>query len=207
MRSRAETIGEFRTETSAATRLQAWSAASGMIADHPLTGVGLASFGPAFPDYSDNKPREAHNTFFQITAESGVLAGSMYILIVTSAILALRRNGSRLRKEQAEGKPDALYLINEATLVALCGLVVCSLFLSLQMFEIFYCLCLMINALLYVRMRAERGEGAVAVPAQRGPRRLRKAAAPVAAEPPASPADEGIAPGRARPVAMLRRRT
>lgn len=150
MRERAGTIDEYKTDTSAASRLEAWSAALGMIADHPLTGVGLASFGPAFPDYSDKKPREAHNTFLQITAESGVIAGVMYLGIVVSSILALWRNGNRLRRERATHPQDHLYLINEATLVSFCGLAACSLFLSLQIFEVFYFLCLMTNVILFI---------------------------------------------------------
>jgi O-antigen ligase len=151
MRERAETIGEFRTETSAATRLEAWQAALGMIAEHPLTGVGLASFGPAFPDYSDKKPREAHNSFLQISAESGVVAGAMYVLIVTGAAMALWRNGRRLaRLKDLAGDDYRVYLTNEAIFTAFCGLVVCSLFASLQMYEIFYFLCLMASVTLYV---------------------------------------------------------
>jgi hypothetical protein len=162
MRSRAETISEFQTETSAATRLEAWTAAAGMIADHPITGVGLASFGPAYPDYSDKKPREAHNTFFQIAAESGLLAGVAYVLIYVISIRALWRNGTRLRRLSTTGPPAFVYLANEATLVSMFGLMVCSLFLSLQMFEIFYCLSLMVNIVLYVsreRSSATAGQG------------------------------------------------
>ncbi|MET0658166.1 MAG: O-antigen ligase family protein, partial [Steroidobacteraceae bacterium] len=141
MKSRAETIGEYKTETSASTRLEAWGAASGMIAAWPLTGVGLASFGPAFPDYSDKKPREAHNTFFQITAESGVPAGSCYILVMLYSILGLWRLTNRLRKQQQNvlGSPHHFtYLIAEANLVALVGFAICALFLSLQISEVFY---------------------------------------------------------------------
>jgi probable O-glycosylation ligase (exosortase A-associated) len=150
MKERAETISDYDTETSASSRLEAWSAALNMIVDHPLTGVGLASFGPAFPHYSEEKPREAHNTFLQITAESGILAGTMYVLIAVSSIVGLWRHGNRLREIKSETGANVLYLINEATLVALCGLLVCSAFLSLQVFEIFYCLCLVVNAVLYI---------------------------------------------------------
>jgi O-antigen ligase len=150
MKERAETISDYDTETSASSRLEAWSAALNMIVDHPLTGVGLASFGPAFPHYSEEKPREAHNTFLQITAESGILAGTMYVLIAVSSIVGLWRHGNRLHGIKSETGANVLYLINEATLVALCGLLVCSAFLSLQVFEIFYCLCLVVNAVLYI---------------------------------------------------------
>lgn len=150
MKSRAGTISEYKTETSASTRLEAWDAAIKMTTAHPLTGVGLASFGPAFPDYSDKKPREAHNTFFQITAESGLIAGTVYIFIVFSSVLSLLKNGNQYKRQATFLEHDILYLINEATLVAFCGLIICSLFLSLQMFEIFYCLCLLVNSLVFI---------------------------------------------------------
>jgi len=179
MRSRADTIGEYQADESAATRIQAWEAASRMIADHPFTGVGFSSFGPAFPHYSDKHPREAHNTFLQISAESGVLAGLMYLLIVVRTTVALWRNGTRLRRVSGS-QHSVVYLVNEATLIALCGLFVVSLFLSLQMFEIFYCLLVMANAVLY--LCRSRVVDAAAVPSRPGVSQRALASARAAAD-------------------------
>lgn len=156
MKSRAETIDEYRTEESAATRIEAWTAAVKMIGAHPLVGVGLGSFGPAFPDFSETKPREAHNTFFQLSAESGLLAGVMYVLLMLGSIAALWRNASRMARDTPEATRGFLYLVNEATLLGLVGLATCALFLSLQMFEIVYFLFLMTNVVLFVSAR-QRG--------------------------------------------------
>jgi putative inorganic carbon (HCO3(-)) transporter len=164
MKERADTISEYSTETSASSRLEAWAAALNMISDHPLTGVGLNSFGPAFPHYSDKTPREAHNTLFQITAESGIFAGTAYLLIVVSSIVGLWRQGSRLRPIESEPGANTLYLISEATLVAFCGLFACSMFLSLQMFEIFYCLCLTVNAILFIGQKRGVDQSRIQVP-------------------------------------------
>ena len=150
MKSRADTIDEFRTETSAATRLEAWEAATGMIAAHPIVGVGLASFGVAFPDFSDAQPREAHNTFFQIAAESGAIAGAMYLFLMLGAIAALWRNGRRLAVRDGPGHHGYLHAMNEATLAALVGLAICSLFLSLQLYEIVYLFLAMASVLLFI---------------------------------------------------------
>jgi len=180
MKSRAETISEYRTESSAATRIEAWQAALRMIGDHPVSGVGLASFGPAFPDYSDRHPREAHNTFLQITAESGVVAGAMYVLIFVTSIIALWKNGNvtraRTEADPANRSVQLLYLVNEATLVATCGLVVCSLFLSLQQFEVAYFLQVMVNAVLYLSSRspAPVGDPNIAPAGGKGERKSRK---------------------------------
>jgi putative inorganic carbon (HCO3(-)) transporter len=147
MKERADTIDQYATETSAATRIEAWHAAVGMMIAHPLSGVGLASFGVAFPDFSDKKPREAHNTFFQIGAESGILAGLMYLLLGFGSMIALWRNGNQLRSIGASA-PQRLYLINEAVLCGMCGFVACALFLSLQMSEIFFYLCALVQVVL-----------------------------------------------------------
>lgn len=167
MKSRAATIDDYRTERSAETRLEAWSAASAMIRAHPVTGVGIASFGPAFPVYSDYQPREAHNTFFQIAAESGLLAGLAYLLISGMNILAMWRNARRLRPH-SDGKGNFLFQLNEATLAASCGFFVCSMFLSLQLIELFYFLCLLVNVtnLMTVRFLRTVESG----PAPAGPR-------------------------------------
>jgi probable O-glycosylation ligase (exosortase A-associated) len=165
MRDRAGTLTQVSTEASAVGRLQAWGAAASMIANHPITGVGLASFGPAFPDYSEHKPREAHNTFFQITAESGLIAGSMYVMLAITCFFSMLRNGTFLKRNMSTREDETLYLINEALLVSFSGLLVCSLFLSLQLFEIFYCLAVMMNAILYIT--AKRFAASEPVPGRR----------------------------------------
>jgi putative inorganic carbon (HCO3(-)) transporter len=165
MKSRAETIGHYQSESSAETRIQAWHAAVRAIEDHPFSGVGIASFIVAFPNYSEDQPREAHDTFLQITAESGVLAGVMYLLTVINLLMSL----SRIVKERAalvrEPERDPLCLTSEVTIVAFAGLVTCSLFLSMQVFEIFYCLNVMANAVVYINR--ERFSGASELSSER----------------------------------------
>jgi putative inorganic carbon (hco3(-)) transporter len=158
MRNRAQTVGEYKSEQSAAARLESWDAAIAMMWNHPITGVGLASYVAAFPDHSDKPPREAHNTFFQLGAESGILAGGIYAFIVMSLIGNLWVNGNRLRYDYKEGKTALSYLVSEATLSSMCGFAVCSAFLSLQLCEIFYYLCLVGNAVLFVSRRVKSDE-------------------------------------------------
>ncbi len=148
MINRAETISEFQTEASAATRLQAWSAAINMVSHYPFTGVGLASFIPAFPDYSNFTPREAHNTFLQISAETGVLGGLSYIMIFLLTILSIIKNNKILKgRNQHFGSDQQSFfaLVNEAVFASFIGIITCSFFLSLHVYEIFYFLCLLNN--------------------------------------------------------------
>lgn len=171
MKERAGTIDEYRQEASAATRLEAWSAARAMMAEYPLLGVGLASFGPAFPNYSPYEPREAHNTFFQIAAESGVLAGFLFLAIAGLSIVGLWRSSRRLAARLREQRSEALFLysMSEATLAAMIGFFVCSMFLSLQLYEIFYFLCVVTNVVIALGLRLENTKPATrqAVEAER----------------------------------------
>ncbi len=149
MKSRSATITSYESEDSASSRIEAWEASLGMMAAHPLTGVGFASFGQAFQDFSDKRPRVAHNTFFQIGGEWGILAGVTYLLLIFSTINRLRKNGVRLRPPpDATDEKLVQYYLNEACLLALIGFFVCSMFLSLQQYEVLYYLLLLANATL-----------------------------------------------------------
>lgn len=154
MKERAGTISEYEEEASSRTRLEAWEAARGMILAHPLTGVGVASFGVAFPDFSNNHPRQAHNTFFQMAAEWGILAGIIYFFITIPVLVGLWNTGRKTRLDQAGSRPLAYY-VNESVLVGLLGLTVCALFLSLESYEIFYYLLILANGVLGQLKRQE----------------------------------------------------
>jgi len=145
MKRRASTIKEYEQEGSAASRITAWKAALKMMVKHPFFGVGLASFGTAFPDFSDAHPRVAHNTFFQIAAESGIIAGLCYLGIIFFSLKNLIFISNLFKY-----KDRYLYLLSEACLVSLIGFFVCGAFLSLQKFELFFYLCLLVNTLFYL---------------------------------------------------------
>jgi probable O-glycosylation ligase (exosortase A-associated) len=147
MKERSRTITEYETETSASQRLDAWAAAIAMMKDHPISGVGLASFGQAFPSYSDKKPKIAHNTFFQIGAEWGVIAAGAYIMLMLATINRLRKAGNALR-EKTEGEAFTYYCLTEACMLGLVGFFVCSMFLSLEYFEVLYFLLALSNGVL-----------------------------------------------------------
>ena len=153
MHDRAMTISEYETDRSSATRIEAWSTAINMITNHPLSGVGIASFIPAFPDHSKFEPREAHNTFFQITAETGVFGGLAYVMILWLNLRDFRKNKNNLiihNQNALLGNQCFLALINEAVQVSFIGIITCSLFLSLHVYELFYFLCLLLNTISFL---------------------------------------------------------
>lgn len=173
MTERAVSIGEYDEDASATGRLEAWKAASKMMATHPLTGVGFASFGQAFPSFSNAEPRIAHNTIFQIGAEWGLIAVTAYLILVFSTLNRLRRNGGQLRRYPQDERTRFLYCLNEATLIGLFGLFICSMFLSLEAFEVFYYLLLLANAVLVASARDENAtaDSALPIPANMTSRR------------------------------------
>ena len=144
MKERSDTITEYKHEGSAEQRLKAWKGGLRMIMKYPFTGVGLASFITALPDFYPTSPRVAHNTFIQFTAESGVFAGLFYILIVITFFnnfRFIRNNVTKLKLPETH----TISILNLSTFISFSGLIVCGLFLSLNFYEIFFFLSLLNN--------------------------------------------------------------
>jgi len=161
MKHRSEQISEYEGESSAEMRITAWNGGLKMIREHPFTGVGLGSFITALPHYEDTTPRVAHNTFIQYCAESGVGAGVCYVMIIVTFF----RNAAGISRAcRNRTAPDELSLwrtCNDASLTSFAGLIVCSVFLSLNTYEVFYFLVIMNNALRVITLTAP-----VCVPAE-----------------------------------------
>ena len=152
MHERSEQITNIEGERSASDRVTAWKGGLGMILDQPLTGVGLGSFITALPDYIESRHMVAHNTPIQFAAESGVGAGVAYVMLIYlfyAQSLKIRRM-SRVRDEP---EAEQIYLFNCAATASFSGLIVCSLFLSLNVYEIFFVLLLFNNALYHICLK------------------------------------------------------
>lgn len=148
MKSRSATITAGSEEESASGRLDAWKAATKMMISHPLTGVGFASFGQAFPNYSEAAPRIAHNSFFQLAGEQGVIAALAFALLTLSTINRLRKNGRHLLELKQTEQTHFYYCMNEASYLGFLGFSVCAVFLSLANYDIMYCLLIISNKIL-----------------------------------------------------------
>lgn len=147
MRQRANTIESYREDSSAIERIEAWKAAAKMIEAHPITGVGLASMGQAYPSFS-NYPfvRVAHNTFLQLSAESGIISGLSYLFLIFSPTLKLWKLKRKLCLMEPKNEVhNFLLALSDSCIAALAGFFVCSLFLSLQEYEAFYFLLILAN--------------------------------------------------------------
>jgi len=147
MQDRTERIPEEQGEASIDARLSAWRAGSKMIENHPITGVGLASFMSAFPYYSKSTPRIAHNTLIQFAAESGIGAGFCYLMIIITFFFR-SRSIKKWSEKQTENMDTRVVIdLNTASIVSFTGLVTCSFFLSLNSYEIFFYLLIINNSL------------------------------------------------------------
>lgn len=149
MKKRATTITNYSVSQSAEDRLDAWRAAIRMMEAHPFVGVGFASFGQAYPTYSKTHPRIAHNTFFQIGGECGILAAALYLYLMGSTLNSLRKNSNRLALMTEDHDARFYYLLNEASFYSLVGFFTCAMFLSMQSYSVWYYLLLIANLALH----------------------------------------------------------
>src|SRR2546428_8192071 len=115
---------------------------------NPIFGVGANNFGPAEGILSPFADRQQfgigvrwsapHNSFVQAGAELGVPGLVMFIGLISSAFVALRRSdlGSGARLGPTQASPD----LTQAITASLIGFVVGAFFLSLAYSEILYTL-------------------------------------------------------------------
>jgi O-antigen ligase len=148
MKERGESISEYKSESSAQNRLTAWEGGLKMIEAYPFTGVGLGSFVSVLPKFIDSPPLVAHNTLVQFTAESGIGAGVCYIAIIILFYANFRSIQNWCEKHADTLKNNLIKSLNNATACSFSGFITCSIFLSLNQFEVFYYLILINNSLL-----------------------------------------------------------
>jgi len=149
MKERAASIDDYRDDASASDRLVAWQAATRMMLANPQTGVGPGAFVRAYGGYAEGRPLQAHNTYFQIGAEYGPLAAVALLALFGSCLLGLRRASAHLLRSGPGGPDGFLRLLAEATFVALVGVLACSMFLTLQLYELLYFLLFLANAVIH----------------------------------------------------------
>lgn len=76
------------SDHSTSGRLAIWSEALHIIGRHPLIGVGLGNYSnTAVPSATYREPRYAHNTLLDIAAETGILPGILFFLLISTALI------------------------------------------------------------------------------------------------------------------------
>lgn len=84
-------ISSFNTqEGSNQGRIEMWHAATAIIIEHPILGVGLGNYSLAVkPSAQYRDPIYAHNLFLDIAAETGILNALIFLALLVTAILSL----------------------------------------------------------------------------------------------------------------------
>jgi len=140
-------------------RIVAWRAAFRMTLLHPIFGVGMRSFETAWttrPEVwgTDALPPEggrvAHNSNFQIMAESGLPAFFCYLAILAGSFLALFSLDRAARAGRAPPWMLPYVRMIEASLVGFC---VGAFFLNRGHFDLAYQVVAMVSVLWYLAGR------------------------------------------------------
>ena len=89
-------------------RLAMWNIANTLIIQHPLTGIGIGNFSLSInPLATYRNPIYAHNTYLDITAEAGILAGLAWLGILLSTLINFLK----------KARTDILYLGTSISLI------------------------------------------------------------------------------------------
>jgi len=166
--ARAGTLGALSVDESWQTRLALWHNAGGLVAAHPLLGVGLGRYPeaqwaathagrPLSPTERPSLSEEAHSFYLQTAAETGLIGLGLYL----AALAAFMARGlGRLRRRR--GSPSARDGLVIAALALVAGQAVDALASpSWQFAEV----SLLGWALLGLGLAAQRGRAPEAAPA------------------------------------------
>jgi O-antigen ligase len=120
---------------SADIRVALWNVGLQMIANEPLTGVGLGNFKAVVKFYAGNElDNIAHNSFIEITAEMGIPAALIFLTMIATSLWSLERV-----RRFTRGSPESLVYLAACGLQAgLVGDLVALFFVSGQSQKLFW---------------------------------------------------------------------
>ena len=138
--NRMGTIQTYEQDRSANMRLNAWRVSYQLALDNPIIGAGFRPFTPAVylrysPDEKWNDWQDAHSIYFQVLAEHGFTGLALYLALIASTLISLRRV-----KRRARGDPSREFHYQTAQMleVSLLGFLVTGAFLSMSYFDLFF---------------------------------------------------------------------
>jgi probable O-glycosylation ligase (exosortase A-associated) len=157
---RMNTVKEYQADESAMGRINAWTMAVNLAADHPLTGGGFDIYDvKTFARYAPNPAdiHAAHSLYFQALGEHGFVGLGLYLLLG----LLSWRTGTRIIKLTAK-RPELKWAGTLATMlqVSMIGFGVGGAFLSLLYFDVPYYLMAMMVITRGIVEQAIRAEAA-----------------------------------------------
>jgi probable O-glycosylation ligase (exosortase A-associated) len=152
--SRMNTIETYDQDRSAMGRIEAWKLAWRIAIDRPFTGGGFGVIN--HKTLYDKYYAEAgirtgvHSAYFEVLAESGFVAFSVFISLLFFSLLTLRKIRRRIRRF-----PDAHWVANICNMleISIIAYGVCGAFLELASFDLIYHL---VAAVMIIRLLAEQ---------------------------------------------------
>lgn len=138
-----ETVGASQQDTGEPLnpRLVSWQVGGDLFLNYPLLGVGPGRFLIASTTlYPGRSPHVAHNTLISLAAESGLFAAIAFIVLLVGAWKV-----HKLISSNRTIISDDVVQISQASIAAIAGFAVCSVFLDLTIFEPLYFLIIMIQ--------------------------------------------------------------
>lgn len=91
-------------------RLAIWREAALIIKDHPFSGVGIGNYSSTVKPSADyREPRYAHNIFLDISAETGIVNGFLFLIFIAISCFYALRHRSAAR---AAGFSIIIFLIH-----------------------------------------------------------------------------------------------
>ena len=132
-----ETLG--MSDSSAEQRYVIWQVAEKIIADNPVSGVGIGAYSRVHEQYAFLKPewdiakgpRDTHSTYLHVLAETGGIGLALFLMIFLSAYYELYKYAKKVKKS-TQLVDRQLRDRCEAYQAALVGLTLCAVFGSLQ---------------------------------------------------------------------------
>jgi probable O-glycosylation ligase (exosortase A-associated) len=143
IRARFFTVENYEDEGSAQLRFASWEAAYHIALDYPVFGVGVRNSPLISAEYgADMQGRVIHSQLLQLLADNGFPGLFLYLLVVVSVFVSLRRVR---RWARPRGDPDAViaYAVACGVEGSIAVFFVGSLFLSLEVFELPYVMLLL----------------------------------------------------------------
>jgi O-antigen ligase len=120
------------------SRIELWKAGKNMITSKPLLGVGSRRFGEVSEEYGEisgwDKGKNAHNTYIEIAATSGLIGITLFMLMLRSVLRGLKTPATCPGLESLEP-------IRTATLISLYAIMFRALFDAKAHDWSFYVLC------------------------------------------------------------------
>jgi probable O-glycosylation ligase (exosortase A-associated) len=138
---RMGTIETYEQDVSANQRLNSWYVARELAKDYPIMGGGFRTFSkdiyeaymPGYK-YAENA-LDAHSIYFQVLGEHGFTGLALFVALIVSTLLSLRRIIWKTRRE-----PSQQWICNCAQMleVSVLAYAVSGAFLSMSYFDLFY---------------------------------------------------------------------